>query len=304
MPADTSEQGCVSRSVHRAAISSARVPTEAAQGVPRAAAQRETRGQMPFSAVEDAIAAIGRGEIVVVVDDEDRENEGDLIMAADAVTPEKIAFFLAHTSGLICVPLTPERVEHLDLPADGDHQHRGPADGVHRERGLPARDLDGDLGRRPGRHHQGAGRSPHPSLGPQPARPHLPAPLPTRWGAEAGRPHRGRRRPGPGGGHVAGRRAVRGGQRGQDGDGPAARAAAVRRKARTAPDLHRRPHPVPPAQGQARAPDRRRPDPHRLRRVHRLRLRVGARRRTPRGPGQRGGRRPAPTPWSGCTASA
>ena len=71
---------------------------------------------MPFSTVEDAIAAVGRGEIVVVVYDEDRENEGDLIMAADAVTPEKIAFFIAHTSGLICVPLTPERVEHLDLP--------------------------------------------------------------------------------------------------------------------------------------------------------------------------------------------
>ena len=71
---------------------------------------------MPFSEVEQAIAAVGRGEIVVVVDDEDRENEGDLIMAADAATPEKIAFFLAHTSGLICVPLTPERVEHLDLP--------------------------------------------------------------------------------------------------------------------------------------------------------------------------------------------
>jgi 3,4-dihydroxy 2-butanone 4-phosphate synthase / GTP cyclohydrolase II len=71
---------------------------------------------MPFSSVEDAITAIGRGEMVVVVDDEDRENEGDLIMAADVVTPEKIAFFLAHTSGLICVPLTPERVEQLDLP--------------------------------------------------------------------------------------------------------------------------------------------------------------------------------------------
>jgi 3,4-dihydroxy 2-butanone 4-phosphate synthase/GTP cyclohydrolase II len=70
---------------------------------------------MAFSTVEDAIAAVSRGEIVVVVDDEDRENEGDLIMAADAVTPEKIAFFLAHTSGLICVPLTPERVEQLDL---------------------------------------------------------------------------------------------------------------------------------------------------------------------------------------------
>ncbi len=71
---------------------------------------------MPFSAVEDAIAAVGRGDIVIVTDDEDRENEGDLIMAADAVTPEKIAFFIAHTSGLICVPLTPERVEQLDLP--------------------------------------------------------------------------------------------------------------------------------------------------------------------------------------------
>ncbi|MBF6556134.1 MAG: bifunctional 3,4-dihydroxy-2-butanone-4-phosphate synthase/GTP cyclohydrolase II [Acidimicrobiales bacterium] len=71
---------------------------------------------MPFSSVEDAIEAIGRGEIVIVVDDQDRENEGDLIMAADAVTPEKIAFFLAHSSGVICVPLTPERVEHLELP--------------------------------------------------------------------------------------------------------------------------------------------------------------------------------------------
>ncbi len=71
---------------------------------------------MPFSTVEDAIESIARGEIVVVVDDEDRENEGDLIMAADAVTPEKIAFFINHTSGLICAPLTPERVEHLELP--------------------------------------------------------------------------------------------------------------------------------------------------------------------------------------------
>jgi 3,4-dihydroxy 2-butanone 4-phosphate synthase/GTP cyclohydrolase II len=74
------------------------------------------RVSTPFSSVEEAIGAIARGEIVVVVDDEDRENEGDLIMAADAVTPEKIAFFLAHTSGVICVPLTPERLEHLELP--------------------------------------------------------------------------------------------------------------------------------------------------------------------------------------------
>jgi 3,4-dihydroxy 2-butanone 4-phosphate synthase/GTP cyclohydrolase II len=71
---------------------------------------------MPLARIEDAIAAIARGEIVVVVDDEDRENEGDLIMAAQAATPEKIAFFLAHASGVICVPLTPERTEQLDLP--------------------------------------------------------------------------------------------------------------------------------------------------------------------------------------------
>ena len=59
---------------------------------------------------------MGRGEIVVVVDDEDRENEGDLIMAAEAATPEKIAFFVRHTSGVICTPLTGERLDELDIP--------------------------------------------------------------------------------------------------------------------------------------------------------------------------------------------
>jgi 3,4-dihydroxy 2-butanone 4-phosphate synthase / GTP cyclohydrolase II len=69
-----------------------------------------------FGAIEDAVAAIGRGEIVVVVDDEDRENEGDLIMAAEFATPERIAFFVKHTSGLICAPVTNERADELDLP--------------------------------------------------------------------------------------------------------------------------------------------------------------------------------------------
>ena len=71
---------------------------------------------MGFAKVEDAITAVGRGEIVVVVDDEDRENEGDLIMAAEFATPEKIAFFLHHTSGVICAPVTRERARELDLP--------------------------------------------------------------------------------------------------------------------------------------------------------------------------------------------
>ncbi len=72
--------------------------------------------ESPFDPVEDAVAAIGRGEIVVVVDDEDRENEGDLIMAAEFATAEKIAFFVNHTSGVICAPITEERAEELDLP--------------------------------------------------------------------------------------------------------------------------------------------------------------------------------------------
>ena len=69
-----------------------------------------------FATIPEAVAAIGRGEIVVVVDDEDRENEGDLIMAAEAATPEKIAFFVRHTSGVICTPLTGERLDELDIP--------------------------------------------------------------------------------------------------------------------------------------------------------------------------------------------
>ncbi|MEY2399172.1 MAG: 3,4-dihydroxy 2-butanone 4-phosphate synthase / cyclohydrolase [Actinomycetota bacterium] len=71
---------------------------------------------MPFADIEKAVAAIGRGEIVVVVDDEDRENEGDLIMAAEFATPEAISFFLKHTSGVICQPLLGERLDELDLP--------------------------------------------------------------------------------------------------------------------------------------------------------------------------------------------
>jgi 3,4-dihydroxy 2-butanone 4-phosphate synthase/GTP cyclohydrolase II len=70
----------------------------------------------PFAPVPDAVAAIGRGEIVVVVDDADRENEGDLVMAAEFATADKIAFFLNHTSGVICAPMTGDRLDALELP--------------------------------------------------------------------------------------------------------------------------------------------------------------------------------------------
>jgi 3,4-dihydroxy 2-butanone 4-phosphate synthase/GTP cyclohydrolase II len=69
-----------------------------------------------LNTIEEAIEQIRRGGMVVVVDDEDRENEGDLIMAAEDVTPQAMAFFLEHTSGLFCSPLEPERADELDLP--------------------------------------------------------------------------------------------------------------------------------------------------------------------------------------------
>jgi 3,4-dihydroxy 2-butanone 4-phosphate synthase/GTP cyclohydrolase II len=70
---------------------------------------------MSQSRVAEAIRAFEQGEIVVVTDDADRENEGDLIMAAEHASPEKIAFFIRHTSGIVCAPLTREQARRLHL---------------------------------------------------------------------------------------------------------------------------------------------------------------------------------------------
>ncbi|MCH2460624.1 MAG: bifunctional 3,4-dihydroxy-2-butanone-4-phosphate synthase/GTP cyclohydrolase II, partial [Gemmatimonadetes bacterium] len=71
---------------------------------------------MKFDRVEDAIQAIKNGEMVIVADDEDRENEGDLVMAAAAITPDHVNFMTMHGRGLICVTLTPDRADELELP--------------------------------------------------------------------------------------------------------------------------------------------------------------------------------------------
>ena len=71
---------------------------------------------MPFAQIEKAVAAVARGDMVVVVDDQDRENEGDLILAAEHATPEKITFFVKHTSGVICMPMLGERLDQLGIP--------------------------------------------------------------------------------------------------------------------------------------------------------------------------------------------
>ncbi len=90
----------------------------AAPGRRRAQPVRKQRGAplMAFATIPEAVEAIARGEPIVVVDDPDRENEGDLIMAAELVTPEAMGFFVRHTSGVICAPITAERARALHLP--------------------------------------------------------------------------------------------------------------------------------------------------------------------------------------------
>ena len=68
-----------------------------------------------FDSIEVALAAIAAGEMIVVVDDDDRENEGDLIMAASKATPEKVAFMIRHTSGILCTPILEEHARRLHL---------------------------------------------------------------------------------------------------------------------------------------------------------------------------------------------
>jgi 3,4-dihydroxy 2-butanone 4-phosphate synthase/GTP cyclohydrolase II len=70
---------------------------------------------MPFASIEDAVADAREGRMIIIVDDEDRENEGDLVCAAEKVTPDVINFMATHARGLICLPLTEERCDELHL---------------------------------------------------------------------------------------------------------------------------------------------------------------------------------------------
>ena len=153
---------------------------------------------MPFAEIEQAVEAIARGEIVVVVDDADRENEGDLIIAAEKMTPEAMTFMIRHTSGVICMPVEGSRLDELRIPlmvADNTESQRTAftvsVDARHgTATGISAADrcttvqtiLDPATRRRR----------------PRPPRPHLPAPLPRGRRAQPRRPHRGRRSTSPG----------------------------------------------------------------------------------------------------------
>jgi 3,4-dihydroxy 2-butanone 4-phosphate synthase/GTP cyclohydrolase II len=93
--------------------------TVARRRTPRAKVLRlagRTPKGSPFAPIEEALAAIRAGRMVIVVDDEDRENEGDLTMAAEMVTPEAINFMARYGRGLICLSMTGERLDELDIP--------------------------------------------------------------------------------------------------------------------------------------------------------------------------------------------
>jgi 3,4-dihydroxy-2-butanone 4-phosphate synthase len=83
----------------------------------------------PLSEITDAIQAIARGEMIIVVDDEDRENEGDLIVAAEHATPDVINFMITHGRGLVCMAIEGQRAADLDLPfmTARNEDHRGTA---------------------------------------------------------------------------------------------------------------------------------------------------------------------------------
>jgi 3,4-dihydroxy 2-butanone 4-phosphate synthase/GTP cyclohydrolase II len=74
------------------------------------------KGSGPFARIEDAVEAIRDGKMIIVVDDEDRENEGDLTIAAEMITPEAINFMVRHGRGLVCLSMTPERLDELEIP--------------------------------------------------------------------------------------------------------------------------------------------------------------------------------------------
>src|SRR5690349_24757427 len=82
--------------------------------MPRKAPAKKARS--PFASIEEAIEAIRDGQMIIVVDDEDRENEGDLTIAAEKITPAIINFMATHGRGQICLSMTGQRLDELEIP--------------------------------------------------------------------------------------------------------------------------------------------------------------------------------------------
>ena len=85
--------------------------------------QTNINENLKLNSIEEAVADIKAGKVIIVVDDEDRENEGDFICAAECVTPEIINFMATHGRGLICSPITEKRADELHLQKIGQGKH-------------------------------------------------------------------------------------------------------------------------------------------------------------------------------------
>ena len=278
-------------------------------GEPRGRRDREVRREDAGEAVmsediERAIADIAAGRPVIVVDDEDRENEGDLIFAAEQATPELVAFMVRYTSGYICVPLHRGRGRPARAAADVPHQPGPAGHGVRGDRRRPRGRQHRHLGRRPGPHDPAAGLGRHPADRPVPPRPRRAA---AGQGGRRAAPARATPRPRstwpcwPGCGRP----------------GCSARWSTTTAPCSAAPDLEkfaaehdlalitiadliayrRQPREAGRAGGRDPAADR-------ARRLHRGRLPGAGRRRRARRAGLRRARRRRRTCWSGCTRSA
>ncbi|EIW58889.1 3,4-dihydroxy-2-butanone 4-phosphate synthase [Trametes versicolor FP-101664 SS1] len=92
------------------------VPATTSASRPQEQQDGAVRKEFAFDPIEDALAAFGRGEFLVVMDDEGRENEGDLIIAASAISTQKMAWLIKHSSGYICISLPGDRLEQLQIP--------------------------------------------------------------------------------------------------------------------------------------------------------------------------------------------
>ncbi len=109
--------------------------------MPESTAKPDKKDARPlFSTIEEALGDIREGRIVILVDDEDRENEGDFVMAAEKVTSEAINFMTREGRGLVCLSLTPEKVDALQLPMMVDHNRNGSSFGTQFTVSIEARE--------------------------------------------------------------------------------------------------------------------------------------------------------------------
>ena len=193
---------------------------------------------MSLASTLEIIAELKAGRMVILVDEEDRENEGDLVIAAEFVTPEAINFMARYGRGLICLTLTQERCTPVEPAADDPPQRHAVRHGVHGQHRSGRRRDHRHLRRRPRPHDRRRRRARRASRAHRPARPRVPDHGATGRRAGARRPHRGRLRLHGAGRPHAGRGDLRSHQ-GRRHDGAPARPDRIRQAAR-AEDRHDR----------------------------------------------------------------